>query len=403
NTIRHVYKGHPIEIPTRVSRIVASLADIFPEEREGLTSFFQEAAEAYFQLYQYSGHYGIPLPDHLSVQLLGDKAMACLPKSYPAVYDWMGKTFKQKLDEHLRSEDLKALLTGGTGQNGTTAETTPGLRALLGAMGQYLTGSYFPVGGPRALATMLAQIVEQNGGTVMTNYKADRILTDQRQVRGVRSGAEIFQAALVVANVNVRTCVLQLLDAAEVGGPYIDFIKGLKMSPSAFVVYAGVEQDLSSQPSLIRHIDGDFTVFINSNVDPRMAPRGRASITIVAPVGYREFPSREDRDYDNRKRQFAALLIRKAEEVLPGLSNSVKTLDAASPRTLESYTAMPEGALYSFSQATGTRRPHFRAPIKGLYFAGASTFPGAGLESVTISGIICANDIRGWRVTPPEH
>ncbi|MFW6056507.1 MAG: FAD-dependent oxidoreductase [Chloroflexota bacterium] len=398
NSIRHIYKGHVVEMPSGVSKLVASLGDVFPEERDGIASFYQEAAEAYFQLYQYSGHHGVPLPDHLTVQLLGDRAVARLPKAYPALYGWLGKTFQQKLDEHLSSDNLKSLLSTGAGQNGTPAASTPGLRALLGTMGQYLAGSHFPVGGPRAYATTLAEVVEQNGGTVLPNYKVDRILTDRRQVRGVRSGAEIFQAGVVVANVNARACVLQLLEASEVGGPYIDFIKSLQMSQSAFIVYAGVEQDLSSLPSIIRHIDGDFTIFINSNVDHRMAPRGRSSLTIVAPVGYREFPSREARDYDDRKRQFAALLIRKAEEVIPGLSSNVRTLDAASPRTLESYTAMPEGALYGFSQATGTRRPHFRALIKGLYFVGASTFPGAGLESVTISGIICANDIQGWRL-----
>ena len=41
-------------------------------------------------------------------------------------------------------------------------------------------------------------------------------------------------------------------------------------------------------------------------------------------------------------------------------------------------------------------RPYFKTPIKGLYLAGASTFPGGGIEAVTISGIIAANDISGW-------
>jgi all-trans-retinol 13,14-reductase len=242
----------------------------------------------------------------------------------------------------------------------------------------------------------MAHAVESHGGTIMYNYRADRILTDRRRVRGVRSGAEIFQAHVVVSNANARTCVLQLVEASEAGGPYIDFIKSLAMSRSAFIVYAGIDGDLSSYPSLIQNMDGDFTILINSNADPRLAPRGQSSLTLIAPIGYRDFPPRDERDYDDRKRQFAALLLRKAEEVIPGLTEHVAVLDAATPRTLESYTAMPEGALYGFDQSTGSRRPHFRAPIKGLYFAGASTFPGAGVESVVMSGMICANDIAGW-------
>jgi len=161
-------------------------------------------------------------------------------------------------------------------------------------------------------------------------------------------------------------------------------------------VYAGIDADLSAYPSLIENMDGDFRILINSNVEPRLAPRGRSSLTLIAPMGYRDFPPRDERDYDDRKRQFAALLLRKATEVIPGLSDRVVVLDAATPRTLESYTSIPEGALYGFDQSVGSRRPHFRAPIKGLYFAGASTFPGAGIESVVMSGTICANDIAGW-------
>jgi len=52
--------------------------------------------------------------------------------------------------------------------------------------------------------------------------------------------------------------------------------------------------------------------------------------------------------------------------------------------------------LFGFDQSEGNRRPHFRTPIKGLYLTGASTFPGAGVESAVMSAMICANDIAGW-------
>jgi len=58
---------------------------------------------------------------------------------------------------------------------------------------------------------------------------------------------------------------------------------------------------------------------------------------------------------------------------------------------------MPEAAIYAFDQSIGVKRPCFKkTPIKGLYLAGASTFPGGGIEAVVISGMICANDICNW-------
>jgi all-trans-retinol 13,14-reductase len=396
---RYICKGSVIDTGAGMQSTVSALGDVFPEERDGIGSLFQDAAEAFFQLHEYSRQFDSPLPDHLVVRLMGDRAAAHLPRTYPGLYDWLDKTLQQKLDEHLRSDSLKAIIAAASGQNGTTPEATTGLRALMGCLGPQIAGTYYPAGGPGALAEAMARAVESFGGNVMLNYRADRILTDHRQVRGVRSGADIFQAHAVVSNVNPRTCVLQLVDANEIGGLYIDFIKSLPMSRSAFIVYAGVDADLSSYPSLIENIDGDFTILINSNADDRMAPRGRSSLTLIAPMGYRDFPPRDERDYDDRKRQFAALLLRKAEDVLPGIGDRVVVLDAATPRTLESYTSIPDGALYGFDQSVGSRRPHFRSPIKGLYFAGASTFPGAGVESAMMSAMICANDIAGW---PPD-
>ncbi len=399
---RYVYKGHNIDVGSDAQSTVASLAEAFPHETARITAFYQDASTAFYQLHEYSRKFDTPLPDHLAVRLMGDRAAAHLPRIYPNLYDWMGKTLQQKLDEHFEDTSLQAVIAATSGQNGTKPESTPGLRALIGCMGPQLTGSHYPAGGPGAFADAMARSVESQGGTIIYNYRADRILTDRRRVRGIRSGAEIFQAHVVVSNANARTCVLQLVDANEAGGPYIDFIKSLSMSRSAFIVYAGVDRDLSSYPSLIENVDGDFTILINSNVDPRLAPRGRSSLTLVAPMGYRDFPPRDERDYDDRKRQFAALLLRKASELIPGLSDHVAVLDAATPRTLESYTSMPEGALYGFDQSAGSRRPHFRAPITGLYFAGSSTFPGAGVESVVMSGNICANDIAGWsRINEP--
>ncbi len=393
---RYVFKGRSIDVGSSIQTVASSLADVFPDESERIGTFYQEASEAFYQLHEYSNRFGTPLPEHLIVKLMGDKAAANLPREYARLYDWMGKTFQQKLDEHFESTNLKSLVAAASGQNGTAPDVTPGIRALIDCIGPQLEGIYYPIAGPGGFAQALASAVESQGGTILLNYHADRILTDRRRVRGIRSGEEIYQAHVVVANVNPRTCVLQLVEASEIGGLYIDYIKSLPMSRSAFIVYAGIEDDLSSYPSLIENMDGDFRILINSNVDPRFAPRGRSSVTLIAPMGYRDFPPRDERDYDDRKRQFAALLIRKAEEIIPGLSDNVATLDAATPRTLESYTSIPEGALYGFDQSVSTRRPHFRAPIKGLYFAGASTFPGAGIESVVISGTICANDIAGW-------
>ena len=71
--------------------------------------------------------------------------------------------------------------------------------------------------------------------------------------------------------------------------------------------------------------------------------------------------------------------------------------DAATPKTFERYTSMPNGALYCFDHSTDTKRPKFKTPIKGLYLASASSGYGGGIESVVITGILCSHDINNWK------
>lgn len=114
-------------------------------------------------------------------------------------------------------------------------------------------------------------------------------------------------------------------------------------------------------------------------------------------ANYHDFPERGAREYLEKKSALAEMLITKAEKLIPDLSSRIIVREAATPKTLERHTSMPEGALYGFDQSIKTKRPFFKTPIKGLYLGGASTFPGAGIEAVVISGIICANDICGWK------
>jgi all-trans-retinol 13,14-reductase len=165
------------------------------------------------------------------------------------------------------------------------------------------------------------------------------------------------------------------------------------------MVFLGVDMDLSSFPTLIKNLDEGLEIVINSNADPTLAPERKASLTLLADASWEEFPGRGTKEYAHKKRQFTEALIHKAEKTIPGLRNHIVFQEAATPGTLSRYTAMPEGALYSFSQEAGVKRPCFKTPIKGLYLAGASTFPGGGIEAVVISGIICANDIANWEIS----
>jgi len=60
----------------------------------------------------------------------------------------------------------------------------------------------------------------------------------------------------------------------------------LRRSLSAFMVFLGVDIDLSNYPILIADLDNEIHITINSNADPNLAPKGKTSITITTFANY---------------------------------------------------------------------------------------------------------------------
>jgi len=330
------------------------------------------------------------------VKVLGERKLLDYPKEHPHFYDWMGKSFKEKLDEFFRDEGLKELLCALIGYVGTSPDRAPASSALTACVSYYIHGGFFPKGGAGAFAEALAKYIREHGGEVSINRRVDKIVVRDGRAIGVLVSDKLIRAPVIVSNVNAKTTLLELVGEEHLEREFVDYIKGLKMSPSCFMVFLGVDMDLSNYPTLIKDLDKGLDIVINSNADSSLAPPGKASVTILAPANYRDFPERGTDDYLRVKKEIARALISQVDAVIPGISDRIVVQDEATPKTFERYTSMPEGAIYAFDQSIGVRRPYFKTPIKGLYLVGASTFPGGGVEAAVISGVICANDICGW-------
>ncbi|ODS42039.1 MAG: all-trans-retinol 13,14-reductase [Candidatus Altiarchaeales archaeon IMC4] len=401
NTVRYIFKGKEIDATRNLKEFIKLLSEKFPDEKKSISAFFNEVEKAYEECYREAEIYGTPLPAELIVKVFGERKLLDYPRGHPHFYDWMNKTYKQKLDEYFKDEDLKTLLCTLLGYLGTEPEKTFASNALTACVSYYLYGGYFPKGGAQRFADSLKEIVQSYGGKVLVKHKVDKILMEDREVKGVKVADKTFRSPIVVSNANAQTTFLELVGVDNLDKDFAEYIKGLKMSPSCFMTFLGVDMDLSNYPTLIKNIDEDYNIVINSNADPSLAPKDKVSITILTGADYHDFPERRTEEYSKKKREMAEMLIQRAEKVIPDLSKHIIVQDAATPKTFERYISMPEGALYAFDQSIGVKRPYFKTPIKGLYLASASTFPGGGIEAVVMSGMICANDICNWDVKAP--
>lgn len=396
NKTLYILNGEKIE-QNDLDSFIELLSKKFPHEKENIIKFFEDAKSAYIECYKEAKYFGTPLPGELILKVLGAKYLVNYPKEHPHFYDWMNRTFEEKLNEYFKDDNLKKIITSLIGYIGTSPNKVYASSALTNCVSYFLFGGCFPKGGAQNFSNSLKNKIEEFGGKVLTNYEVQKIVVESREVKGVIANDKFFKSDIVISNINGKTTFLRLIDSDQIDKDYLEYIKNLKMSPSCFMTFLGVDFDLKGYPNLIKDLDQGIDIVINSNADPSYSLENKSSLTIISGANYFDFPERESEEYKKLKEKHINESIEKLVKVIPEIKDKILVKEGATPKTFERYTLMPEGALYSFDQSIDTKRPFFKTPIRGLYFASASTFPGGGIEGVVISGIIAANDIMNWK------
>ena len=398
NNVRQYYaNGMDIVLDNKSRNISSILSTLFPAEKENIKRFFDHAKKAYEEFFSNNEEYGVPLPPELIVKVFGVKKLLRFPKEKPNFYKWAIKNFRQKLDEYFKDEKLIDFVSTLTHYIDAPLDKVPGSTAIVACLSYLIYGGgYLPKNAGTNFIEALRKLIKKNGGSVLVDHKVDQISIVDGAVSGVSANGQLFSAPVVVSNANALHTFIDLVGKKNLDKKFTDRIQKLKLSTSVFSAYFGVDMDLSEYPVIVANKDERFGFTITSNIDPSRAPKDQANVCAIEKDVAAHFPKRGTAAYADKKNQKLNDLIEKIERIIPSFRKHIVVQDAATPRTFEHYTSMPEGALYCFEQSSEIKRPVFKTPIKGLYLASASSGHGGGIESVVMTGIICSHDINNW-------
>jgi phytoene dehydrogenase-like protein len=272
-------------------------------------------------------------------------------------------------------------------------------------------------GGMGTISEALAAAAKSFGAVIRTSAEVARILVENGRAAGVAlaSGEEI-RARAVASNADPKRTFLNLLEARQLEGRFIEDIARIKMAgPCAKINYALSEAPVLTQWPKDRALSpaekSDFTVchgveyqerawdeckhgrassqpyvdcVVPTHVDPALAPPGRAVLTAF--VQYAPYHLKEG-DWMTERDRLADRVTDTIEEVAPGFKKSVMARDILSPVDLESRFGLTEGNIFHGDLNLGQLflgRPvpgwaRYRTPIRGLYLCGAGVHPGGGV------------------------
>ncbi|TLU87583.1 MAG: FAD-binding protein [Chlorobium sp.] len=376
-----------------------ALAARFPHEAEGIKKFYRELEEVYDIL---SSMPAGSLEDVIHLLSVGSanplKTVALAMKSFRS----MGKTARRYIsdEELLHFIDIEAYSWAVQ-----DAIATPLVNAGICLADRHFGGINYPIGGSGAIPAALCKGIEKFGGAIHYQSEVTEILVDNGEARGVRlaDGTEHYAKA-VISNATVWDTFNRLVVDARYRVDANRFLQ----APSWFQIFLGIDGVVIPDGFDVHHVLVDDwksynqpggTIYLSAPtiLDPSLAPPGKHIIHTFVTGEYEQWRhyERGSTAYRTAKDEMAAAIIARTERILPGLSTAVEVKVLATPLTHERYLSRFQGSYGPLLKPGQSilQKPQNTTPIKNLFAAGDSTFPGQGVIAVTYSGVSCASYI----------
>lgn len=268
-------------------------------------------------------------------------------------------------------------------------------------------GVYFPKGGTGALIQALVRLFQENGGRLILNAEVDEVLTTENKVQAIRLKDKTQHPCdLVVSNADVVHTYKNLFKSHPEAHFKTKQLTQMRQSMSLFLIYFGTNKKYPNlahhnvifgprYQGLLKEIFGgaklpkDFSLYLHrpTESDPNLAPEGHESFYVLSPVAHL---GHLNIDWKTEGPKYAQSILDYLEErYMPGLKESLVVQKIFTPQDFSQQLNSHLGSAFSLEPVLH-QSAYFRVhnkdnKIKGLYFAGAGTHPGAGVPGVVSS------------------
>ena len=386
--------GFTFDYSGNAELIEAQIARKSPADVAGYKRFLAYSQEVFRQGYEKLAH--VPFLNWSSMLAVAPQLVRL--KAYRSVY---GMVAKHVADPHLRQLfSFHSLLVGGN------PFTTTSIYTLIHHL-ERKWGVFFPAGGTAALVRALADLYAELGGELRLSTEVAEIESTAGAVTGLidQSGRkESFD--LIASNADVVHTYDKLLRREPAAASMRRRLARATYSMSLFLIYFGTRRQYRN---LLHHniifgpryrellsdifsrgrLADDFSLYLHapSRSDPSLAPPGCDTFYVLAPVPHL---GKLPLDWQKAGPLYAERILSYLERhYMPDLHRAIVTQRIFTPADFAAELNAHLGSAFSLEPRL-TQSAYFRvhnrdAKIRGLYFVGAGTHPGAGIPGVVNS------------------
>lgn len=363
-------RTQPITNKREMADYFELLISLFPIEQTGLRRILRDTNRLYDIL---DGMLNYP-PPNFDLPGEGKQARAAWSREYgkkmlrfPQVMGFFNKELLPYLRRHLHDPHLINLVS----------DLFPEGTSVFFGLGYFrlFLDYYYPRDGMAAIPRALAQAIRGWGGEILLNARVEQVLLKEGRACGVRlSNGEEISAETVVAASSLKQALTRLLPESQLPTSFAKKLNRAEVSQSVFNVFLGLDcppealnlpayahffyhpdlrgidaHDRLTLPDYFAHVPQEISVPCVAN--PALAPAGKTGINLSAMTvwDYQGSWERDPVDYQRRKEEYAWQMVHSVEQLIPGLSDHIELMFAATPRTIHRYTSNQDGAIMGWS------------------------------------------------------
>lgn len=308
------------------------------------------------------------------------------------------------VSSYFKDERLRQLFSFQSMYLGVSPHEAPAVYSVVSYMETGL-GIWYPKGGMYKLSEALQKLVKDLGGEIITKSSVEEIIVKHKRAIGVKTAKASHYSSLVIANSDLVYTYKNLISPKDRPSMPDTKLDSLKQASSALLFYWGVDDEcagmLHHNVYLCKNFkknldeifhekvmprDPSFYTYIPTKSDPSLAPKGKSVFYVLVPVPNLQGKINWAKGIARIKKQ---VLSRLRSEFGLDIASKIKTETIFTPKDFESKFNLHVGSAFGLSHhffQSGYFRPSNRSKdIKGLYFVGASTYPGGGIPMVTLS------------------
>lgn len=335
-----------------------------------------------------------------------------LVKLLPILRPW--KSVESELRRYFADPRVRLAFTFQAKYLGMSPFNCPSLFSILSYL-EYDYGVWHPTGGCNAVSEGMARVAKELGVTISLGEEVTQVLFEGKTAVGVTTDRGEYRADAVVVNADFARAMTRLVPD-DLRRRWSDAkIAKKRYSCSTFMMYLGIDGIYDDVPhhtiytakdyiGNLAEIETHHTVPAEPSVyvqnacvtDPSLAPPGKSTIYVLAPVTHKH----PNVDWARETPAFRDRVLKQLPKIgITGIEDRIRYEKIVTPADWEHTYEVYNGATFNLAHNLGQMlhlRPRNRfADLGNVYLVGGGTHPGSGLPVIYESARITSRLLLG--------